>query len=215
MVAGSSRRAVEIELARSRHPVALIVIGEFDPFKDTGVAEGVRSIMKSGPQMFLHRTDFAALESLAHGGLGGSIGYTATLRHTVTGRPPAQTRKNPPDRSPIVLLPEIDSFRHRAVFAPWFDNTQPPICRLAGCCGRNLTLLRDTKDDHERANLHNLRAWLPLAERLAAEPLANRRCWLHAYRQRIKLAYVDLRQRTQVRDIKMDDSQRVWLSLGP
>lgn len=215
MVAGSSRRDAERGLARSRHPVALIVIGEFDPYKDTGVAEGTRALLQASPQMFLHRTDFAAFESLAHGALGSSIGFTATLRHTVTGRRGSRTRQNPPDRSPIVLLPEIDSFRHRAVFARWFENTQPPICRMAGCCGRNLTLLRDTDADREVANLHNLRAWLPLGERLAAEPRANRRHWLHTYRQQIEQAYVDLRRRTQIRDIRMDDSQRVWLSLGP
>jgi hypothetical protein len=174
----------------------------------------MRLVAGSGVDLFLHRTDLAACEALAYGGLGGSIGYLASLRHTVTGRRPAKTRKAPPDRSPIVLLSEIDSFRHQAVFEPWFRNVHPPICRLAGCCGRDLTTLQNTIADHELTNIHNLRAWLPIGEQLVATSSAERRSWLHSYRQRIEGAYADLRHATKIRAIAMDDSQETWLRLG-
>jgi hypothetical protein len=201
-------------LEGSRHPVALIVTGDFDPFADARVALALRAIAASSADVFLHRSDFATFEALAYGGLGGSIGYIASLRHTVTGRKPSRTRKNPPDQSPIVLLPDIDSFRHHAVFEPWFRNTRPPICSVAGCCERDLTTLHDPTRDRPVANQHNLRAWLPLARQLTSAPASQRRAWLHAYRQDVRTAYVDLRRRTQVRDIPMDDSQTTWLTLG-
>jgi hypothetical protein len=214
LLTGSERTGVVAVLERSRHPVALIVTGQFDPFAEAQVAEGLRVIASSAADVFLHRSDFAAFEALAHGGLGGSIGYLAGLRHTVTGRRPAKTRKEPPDRSPIVLLPEIDSFRHQAVFEPWFRNARPPICSLPSCCGRDLTTLTNNAADHAIANLHNLRAWLPLGEQLTTIPVAGRRAWLHTYRQAVEKAYADLRRRTRVRAITMDASQQTWLKLG-
>ena len=215
MLTGQYRLGLVSALARSHHPVALIVIGQFDPFAQKQVAEGLRLIAASGADVFLHRSDLAVFEALAYGGLGGSIGYLASLRHTVTGRRPAKTRKIPPDRSPIVFLPEIDSFRHQAVFEPWFRNVRPPICARSGCCRRDLTTLQDTSADHELANMHNLRAWLPIGAQLVATNSACRRSWLHAYRQQVEDAYVDLRRATKIRTIAMDDSQEMWLSLGP
>lgn len=212
---GMDRVALSAALERSRLPIALIVTGQFDPYKDTDVATRVRCLLTEHVHVFLHRTDFAAFESLAHGGLSGSIGYTASLRHTVPGRRQPRTRKEPPDNSPIVLLPEIDSFRHRAVFERWYRSTRPPICNLPGCCGQNLALLRTTEADREVANRHNLQAWLPLGQQLAIQPQTGRRHWLHTYRQQVETAYVDLRRRTKVREIAMDDSQKVWLTLGP
>ncbi|MEV7549172.1 hypothetical protein AB0N89_06060 [Amycolatopsis sp. NPDC089917] len=214
MLTGAERAGMVAILERSRHPVALIVTGQFDPFAAQAVADGLRVVTASAADVFLHRSDFAVFEALAHGGLGGAIGYLASLRHTVTGRRPAKTRKEPPDRSPIVLLPEIDSFRHQAVYEPWFRNVRPPICALPGCCGRDLSTLTNTRADHAVANLHNLRAWLPLGAQLTTTPVAGRRGWLHAYRQTVEAAYVDLRRRTRIRTISMDDSQRTWLTLG-
>lgn len=214
-LASMDRARLSVELKRSLHPVALIITGQFDPYKDVDIALWVRAVLAEHAHVFLHRTDLAAFESLARGALGGSIGYTAGLRHTVIGRRPAKTRKKPSDRTPIVLLPEIDSFRHQSVFEPWYRNTRPPVCNLAGCCGRNLTMLRDPNADREVANLHNLHAWLPIARQLVAQPLLGRRHWLHTYRQQVESAYADLRRRTQIREINMDDSQKVWLSLGP
>ncbi|MFD8495888.1 hypothetical protein [Amycolatopsis sp. NPDC059657] len=214
MLTGAERADMVTILERSRHPVALIVTGQFDPFAAQAVADGLRVVTASAADVFLHRSDFAVFEALAHGGLGGAIGYLASLRHTVTGRRPAKTRKMPPDRSPIVLLPEIDSFRHQAVYEPWFRNVRPPICVLPGCCGRDLTTLTNTHADHAVANLHNLRAWLPLGAQLTTTPVAERRAWLHAYRRTVEAAYADLRRRTRIRTITMDDSQRAWLTLG-
>ena len=99
------------------------------------------------------------------------------------------------------------------MFEPWFRNTRPPICNLTGCCGRDLTTLGDA--DRELANLHNLQAWLPIGRQLASHPLGDRRPWLHGYRQQVECAYADLRRRTKIREIDMDKSQMVWLSLGP
>lgn len=206
---------LQAAMQKSRHPIAVTVIGEFDPFEDTDVARALRQLSTVPCGVVLHRTDFAAFEVLAHGGLGGSIGYTAGLRHTVVGRRPARTRTIPSDKSPIVLLPEIDSFRHVNVFERWFRKIQPPICDLADCCGRDLTGLASDQHDHDVANEHNLRAWLPLARALAELPRHERDRWLHEYRVRISKAYDHLRKRTQIREIKMDSSQTTWLSLGP
>jgi hypothetical protein len=200
-------------LAESRHPVALIVTGQFDPFKEIEVAEGLRAVSELG-QIFLHRTDFAAFESIAHGGLGGSIGWCTRLRHAVPGFKPAKTRKDPPDRSPVVVVPDIDSFRHTAIIEPWFRNAAPPLCITPGCCGQDLALLRDKPADHADACEHNVRSWMQIAETLLAQSPSYRAHWLHNYRIDIDLQYAALRRRTGVMTIEMDDSQATWLSLG-
>jgi len=200
-------------LAESRHQVALVVTGQFDPFKDPDVSEGLRGVAEAR-EIFLHRTDFAAFEAIAHGGLGGSIGWCTRLRHAVPGFKPAETRKDPPDRSPVVLVPEIDSLRHTAVIEPWFRNTAPPLCVTPGCCGRNLAWLRDKPADHADACTHNVRNWMPVAETLLAQPPSYRAHWLHNYRIDVDLNYAALRRRTGVMTIEMDDSQATWLSLG-
>jgi hypothetical protein len=200
-------------LAQSRHQVALLVTGQFDPFANQDVAAGLRAIADS-LQIFMHRTDFAAFEAIAHGGVGGSIGWCTKLRHAVPGRKPAKTRKEPPDRSPVVLVPEIDSFRHTAIIEPWFRNTAPPTCLTSGCCGRNLSLLRDKPADHAVACEHNVRSWMPIAETLLAQPLSRRAVWLHDYRVDVEMRYESLRRRTGRMTIEMDDSQKTWLSLA-
>ncbi|MEU9808556.1 hypothetical protein [Mycobacterium sp. NPDC050853] len=200
-------------LSRSRHPVAFVVTGQFDPFADEVTAAGLRTLT-AATESFVHRTDFAAFEAVAHGGLGGAIGWSTRLRHAVPGYKPADTRKKPPDRSPVVLVPDIDSYRHTAVIEPWFRNSLPPVCTIAGCCGRNLTLLRDNKADHAAACEHNVRSWMPIAKTLLAQPPSRRREWLYNYRIDIEIAYGQLRRRTGVLTIEMDEGQSTWLSLG-
>ena len=58
-------------LSRSNHPVALIIIGQFDPYQNRDVAVRVRALLIENAHVFLHRTDFAAFESLARGALAG------------------------------------------------------------------------------------------------------------------------------------------------
>lgn len=200
-------------LLRSRHPVALVVTGQFDPFADKIAAAGMRTLV-SATESFLHRTDFAAFEAVAHGGLGGAIGWSTRLRHAVTGPKPAKTRKKPPDRSPVVLVPDIDSYRHVAVFEPWFRNSPPQVCAITGCCQRDLTLLEDNKADHASACEHNVRAWMPIAKALIAQPSSRRSEWLHNYRIDVEIAYRKLRRRTGVLTIEMDKGQSTWLNLG-
>lgn len=200
-------------LAESRHQVALLVTGQFDPFKDPDVAESLR-VVAEARKIFMHRTDFAAFEVIAHGGVGGSIGWCTSLRHAVPGFKPARTRKSPPDRSPVVLVPDIESFRHTAIIEPWFRNAAPPLCVTSGCCGQNLALLRDKPADHAVACEHNVRSWMRIAKTLLAQPPSYRAHWLHNYRIDIDLQYAALRRRTGVMKIEMDDSQETWLSLG-
>lgn len=213
MLKGRDLSTTTATLAGSRHQVALLVTGQFDPFADPDVADSYRTIADSR-QVFAHRTDFAALEAIAHGGIGGSIGWSTKLRHAVAGFRRAQTRKDPPDRSPIVLVPEIDSFRHTAIIEPWFRNAAPPVCTTPGCCGRNLALLRDKNVDHALACEHNVRNWMLTAKTLLAQPPSQRAHWLHNYRIDIDLQYTALRKRTGIMTIEMDDSQQSWLSLG-
>lgn len=200
-------------LAESRHQVALIVTGQFDPFKDSEVAEGLRAVAEVR-QVFTHRSDFAAFEAIAHGGFGGSIGWCTTLRHAVPGFRRAKTRKDPPDRTPVVLVPDIDSFRHTAIIERWFQNAAPPLCVTPGCCGQNLAALKDRPADHAVACEHNVRGWMRIAKTLLAQPPSYRAHWLRNYRIDVDLQYAALRRRTGVMKIEMDDSQETWLSLG-
>ena len=63
------------ELRRSTRPVALVVVGQLDPYENPEVAQGLLEVLDScRGKVFLHRTDMTAIEVLGRDGLGASIG---------------------------------------------------------------------------------------------------------------------------------------------
>jgi hypothetical protein len=203
-------------LRRSTRPVALVVIGQLDPYEDPEVAQGLLDVLNAcHGQVFLHRTDMTAIEILGREGLGASIGMTASLRHTVPPGRRAQKRRRPPrPRRPLhVFVPGISEFRDVAELEGWFGDDAPE-CTLVGCCGRPLTRFSHDPGDTELRSVHNVRGWLPLAEDLAACPPDDRRNWLRQHHLRVEAAYAELCAQTGVRAIKSYGSARVWSRLS-
>ena len=200
------------ELGRSTRPVALVVVGQFDPYESPEVAQGLAPVLDAC-QIFLHRTDMTAMEALGRGGLGASIGVTASLRHTVPpGRRPQKRRKPRLQRPLHVFVPGISEYRDIVELEGWFGDDSPE-CVLAGCCGRPLTSFSHEASDMELLAVHNVRGWLLLADDLTTCRPGDRRDWLRQHHLRIETSYAELRIQTGVRAIRPYGSARVWSGL--
>ena len=200
------------ELQHSIRPVALVVIGQLDPYEDPEVTQGLLDVLDAYPgKIFHHRTDMTAIETLGRGGLAASIGVTTSLRHTIPPGRRAQKRRRParPRRPLHVFVPGISEFRDIAELEGWFGD-DAPACTLAGCCTRPLTGFSHEAGDTELLAVHNVRGWLPLAENLIACPPGGRRTWLRRHHLQVETAYAELRVQTGVRAIRPYGSARVW-----
>lgn len=204
------------ELRRSTRPVALVVVGQLDPYEDPEMAQGLLDVIDGcHGQVFLHRTDMTAIEALGRGGLGASIGVTASLRHTVPpGRRAQKRRRSSRPRRPLhVFVPGISEFRDVVELEGWFGDDAPK-CTLAGCCGRPLTSFSHDPGDIDLLAAHNVRGWLSLAGDLIAFPPSDRRNWLRQHHMQVETAYAELRAQTGVRAIRPYGSARMWSSLS-
>jgi hypothetical protein len=203
-------------LRRSTRPVALVVIGQLDPYEDPEVAHGLLDVLDAcDGQVFLHRTDMAAIEVLGRAGLGASIGLTTSLRHTVPpGRRAQKRRRSPRRRQPLhIFVPGISEFRDVAELEGWFGDGAPE-CPVVGCCGRPLTSFSHDPCETELLAVHNVRGWLELAEDLTANSPGERRNWLRQHHLQVETAYAELRAQTGVRAIRAYGSARVWSNLS-
>jgi hypothetical protein len=203
------------ELQRSTRPVALVVIGQLDPYEDPEVAQGLLDVLDACPgRVFHHRTDMTGIETLGRGGLAASIGVTTSLRHTIPPGRRAQKRRRPArSRRPLhVFVPGISEFRDIAELEDWFGDDAPE-CTLPGCCARPLTSLSHEADTDLLA-VHNVRGWLTLAEDLIACRPGDRRNWLRQHHLQVETAYAQLRVQTGVRAIRPYGSARIWPGLG-
>jgi hypothetical protein len=204
------------ELRRSTKLVALVVVGQLDPYEDPEVAQGLLDVLEAcDGQVFVHRTDMTAIEVLGRGSLGASIGVTASLRHTVPPGRRAQKRRRPrrPRRALHVFVPGISEFRDVVELEGWFGDDAPE-CELAGCCGRPLTSFSRDPGDIELLAVHNVRGWLSLVEDLAACSPGDRRGWLRRHHLQVETAYAELRAQTGVRAIKPYGGAQVWRGLS-
>jgi hypothetical protein len=204
------------ELQRSTRPVALVVIGQLDPFEDPEVAEGLLDVLDACPgKIFHHRTDMTAIETLGRGGLAASIGVTTSLRHTIPPGRRAQKRRRPArSRRPLhVFVPSITEFRDIAELETWFGDDAPE-CTLVGCCARPLTSFSHDAGDAEALAVHNVRGWLSLVDKLIASQAASRRDWLRQHHLQVETAFAELRVQTGVRAIRPYGSAKVWSGLG-
>jgi hypothetical protein len=195
-------------LRRSRHPVALVVTGQLDPYEDRATADGLIDVLaESGPSVFLHRTDMAAVQALARNALGASIGVSTSLRHTVIG-PRVQTRRRKGPKPLPILVPGIDAFHDVDKLQAWFGDAGP----ACDCCGRLLTDFdRYDPDDVDLVANHNVRSWRQIVDDLVAVRPSDRRSWLKDYRVKVQLAYQSMRTTTRNRTIQPSGGAQTWL----
>ena len=197
-------------IEESRAVVALSVVSQVDPYRDSRVADGLLDLARQvGHNVVLCRTDCAALQFVARGGLGAIIGCTTTQRHQVPPGARAVTLRRSRVARGAVFVPEIAEFRAAALLMQWFG-ADAPKCALPACCGRRLTDF-DVTDEDDRLVLaaHNVRGILTLFADMIAHP--NRMEWLRDHREGVQSAYRQLRADTGVSDIAPYGGAKWWL----
>jgi hypothetical protein len=208
-------RAVLINRIRSsKHPVALSVVAQFDPFENIQVVEGLLELVETcGHNVMLHRTDMAAVQFIARGGCAAGISGTASLRHSVPPFRRSQKRQNNKQKpSAAVFMPGINEFRDVAQLERWFGERKMPVCQLPDCCGRKLNDFNPGNNDDKRVLAgHNVRGMLGILDSMLTSP--DRRSWLRDYRDGITEALKELRSRSGVPDIELYASGEVWRAL--
>lgn len=157
------RRTTAI-LADLGRPVALVLGRQFDPLEQSKrIVPNLRA-MAADVQLMPTRTDFNAMDLVAHGAFAAAIGTGGKLRHTVdpTERPMSYRRRKgqPPDQSPSVLVPELACWLRGSTIDDLFGArpTLAPRCDCRRCSGRRLTgFLRREHQDHAIA--HAVAVW--------------------------------------------------------
>jgi hypothetical protein len=192
----------------STHPVAVLVVGQFDPLEFRQFGEGLTWVLQQS-RVILHRADMTAFQAIPRGAAAASIGLTASLRHTVpVGRFPRRRRKGT-EPGVSVFVPGINEFRDVTTLEEWWGD-DAPRCELDGCCGSPLTAF--TVDDRHALALHNGRHCLSIADDMLSCPVDRRRDWLRLRRDETRMSFEELRVRTGRRDIRPYGSANYWLS---
>jgi hypothetical protein len=184
----------------SSHPVALVIVGEFDPFEDVEVLSGLASLIGAvGESVFLHCTDLMVVSAVAWGTLGGSVGVSSTLRHTMAIGQSTRRRKKPDRPGLPVFVPGINSFRDVDTLDGWFGDVAPR-CTVVGCTDH---VLNDFSTHNRTAAMgHNAAAVLDVAGALLSVGPFDRRAWIRDYWERVATEYALLKVRTGRRDIR-------------
>jgi hypothetical protein len=164
-------------------PKVVMLGGQFNPPEKYKPAfANLRRLVAEGGNVAIFRTDLAAFDAMCHGAFAASIGTGGSLRHIVPfGKHPRagkKDKKEPPDLSPSVLLPELMTFYKGSLLADRLANAPKRFdCDCASCNGRALSTFID-KTHSEAAHAHGVHTWSPwLAEIRAQRDLLARAEW--------------------------------------
>jgi hypothetical protein len=160
-------------------PVALVLGRQFDPLDHSKqIIPSLRDLAVSVPLMPM-RTDFNALDLIAHGAFAGAIGTGGSVRHTVdpAERPRSFQRKGQErDESPSVLVPDLVCWLRGSKIAKLFG-ARPnlvPCCDCQVCSGQRLNRFLRREHQHE-AIAHGVAVWSRWAADLLAAPTMRER----------------------------------------
>ena len=196
---GRSRDVLIEVICSSTHPVALVVVGQFDPFGDIAVFEGLHDVVaRAGTSVMLHRTDMIGIQVLAHGALAAAVGTASTLRHTTPAGQFPRRRKRSTEPGLSVFVPGIDSFVDLTTLEDWYVD-QPPTCEVVGCDPHALTCF--SQRDRPALAGHNAAGVLEVGASLLSTPATHWAAWIADYRDAVKDAFEVLRTTTGRRDI--------------
>jgi hypothetical protein len=153
-------------LKRIPHPKALILGGQFNPLDAFAAApKNLRQLFMELPDLGLWRTDLAAFDCMAHGGLFGAIGAGGSLRHLPPQDEDPQSSNFPGAHFPSVLVPDLLGFFRADLLAPKYANVLAPRCSCL-VCNEGLLDRFNRRDGSTRAAAHGHNAatwnsWLP------------------------------------------------------
>lgn len=170
-------------LKRITLPKVIMLGGQFNPPEKYKAAfANLRRLVAEGGHVAVFRTDLTAFDAMCHGAFAASIGTGGSLRHIVPfGRKPQSSKKDkkePPDLSPSVLLPELMTFYKGSLLADRLSNAPKPfVCDCASCNGRDLGTFID-KTHSEAAHAHGVHIWSAwLTDMRAQRVLSERAEW--------------------------------------
>jgi hypothetical protein len=146
-------------------PKALILGGQYDPLDNRHGPKNLRCVVEQVSGLGLWRTDLAAFDCIAYGGLFAAIGAGGSLRHLVPEDEQPQSSSPPGAHLPSVLIPDLMNFFRADMLARKYANTPPPRCPCPICDGRFLDRF-NRRDGETRAEAHAHNAaiwnsWLP------------------------------------------------------
>lgn len=170
-------------LKRITLPKVIMLGGQFNPPEKYKAAfANLRRLVAEGGHVAVFRTDLTAFDVMCHGAFAASIGTGGSLRHVIPfGQKPRSKdgkKKEPPDLSPSVLLPELMTFYKGSLLADRLSNAPKPfVCDCASCNGRALSTFID-KTHSEAAHAHGVHVWSSwLTEMRAQRVLSERADW--------------------------------------
>lgn len=160
-------------------PVGLMIAHKADPLADVRVIDGLIKVVTSRSDVFLLRSDHAALGAFAFGAAGGSIGIGTGSRHYV---PPGQRGWKDDDRTPRLLIPSLWEFWRGSRFDAVPDD---PLYRCVCFVCRNRSLARFQNELlKEEADRHTVAVWSTTATNLSKVTGGDREhYWLQMCRE--------------------------------
>jgi len=169
-------RQVTAILADADCPIGLILGRQFDPLTQapTRIIPNLRDLAVNVRLMPM-RTDFNAIDLVAHGAFAGAIGTGGSLRHTVD--PATKPRSwHPSDTSPSVLFTELLSWWRGKKIANLYGGRPSAArrCDCAVCDGQRLT--RFLRRSHQNEALaHAVAVWTPYVLDMLDQPTMRAR----------------------------------------
>jgi hypothetical protein len=166
-------------LKRIPQPKALILGGQYDPLDMRNTPKNLRCLAQEVADLGLWRTDLAAFDCIAYGGLFAAIGAGGSLRHLIPEDEEPQSSSFPGAHLPSVLVPDLLSFSRADSLARRYANTPPPRCPCPVCDGRFLDRF-NRRDGETRAvaHAHNAATWNSwLPDLFDHQSLGDRQVW--------------------------------------
>ena len=167
-------------LKRIPHPKALILGGQYNPLDAFANApKNLRYLAQEVAGLGLWRTDLAAFDCIAYGGLFAAIGAGGSVRHLIPEDEEPQSSSFPGAHLPSVLVPDLLRFSKADWLATKYANTPPPRCPCAVCDGSFLDRFnRSDGETRAAAHAHNAATWSSwLPDLFDQQSLEDRQVW--------------------------------------
>jgi hypothetical protein len=164
-------------LQRIRQPKALILGGQYDPMDTANAPKNLRFLVEKVPKLGLWRTDLAAFDCPAYGGLFAAIGAGGSLRHLTPQDEKPQASSFP--HWPAVLVPDLMTFVRANTLARRYANTVLPRCSCQICDGSFIDRFNHLGSEaRAEAHAHNSATWSSwLPDFFGHRSLGDRQQW--------------------------------------
>jgi hypothetical protein len=195
-------------------PKALILGGHYDPMDTANAPKNLRYLAQEVRGLGLWRTDLAAFDCIAYGGLFAAIGAGGSLRHLTPQDEKPQASSFP--HWPAVLVPDLLNFVRADSLARRYANTPPPRCSCQVCNDSFLDRFNHLGSEaRAEAHAHNAATWSSwLPDLFDHQSLGDRQLW---WKNRCRAAVdnheVENARIQQPRAFKPTPALKAWATL--